>query len=73
MADTSVGDLDANFVRARGADLNVFDNERLPGFPGDGGLAGDSLCELDAHEAEGSWSWCGPFRWCLTSQGGDGG
>ena len=38
MADTSVVDLDTNFVCARGQNLNFLNGEVLASFPGNGGL-----------------------------------
>lgn len=45
VADTRVVDLDADFVRLGGCDLDVLDAERLAGLPGNGGLASDGLGE----------------------------
>lgn len=38
VADTSVVDLNTDFVGSWGQDFDVFDREVLAGFPGDGGL-----------------------------------
>lgn len=43
VAETSVGDLDANLTSARRLNLDLFDGHGLAGFPGDGGLALDGL------------------------------
>jgi hypothetical protein len=43
VADASVVDFDADFVRAGREDFDVFDDEGSAGFPGDGGFAGDGL------------------------------
>lgn len=43
VADTSVVDLDADFVCAGWQDLNLLNGEVLAGFPGHCGLAGDGL------------------------------
>jgi hypothetical protein len=39
MADTSVEDLDTDLMGLGRRDLDVFDGERLTGFPRDSGLA----------------------------------
>lgn len=38
VADTSVVDLNSDFVGSWGQDFDVFDGEVLAGFPGNGGL-----------------------------------
>lgn len=38
MADSSVVDLDSDFVISRRADFDIFDREVLASFPGDSGL-----------------------------------
>ena len=43
VADTSVVDLDTDFMGLRRGDLDVLDGQLLAGLPGDGGLAGNSL------------------------------
>jgi len=44
MADASVVDLDADFMRSRRFDLDIFDAQLLAGFPSHGGLADNCLC-----------------------------
>lgn len=43
VADTSVVDLDTDFVSLGRSDLNILNGEVLAGFPGNGGLASDGL------------------------------
>ena len=43
MADTSVMNLDADFVGLGRSNLDILDAQRLASLPGDGGLAGDGL------------------------------
>ena len=38
MADTGVEDLNTNFMSLGRCDLDIFNGERLTGFPGDGSL-----------------------------------
>lgn len=45
VANTSVVDLDTDFMGLRGFDFDGFDAERLAGLPGDGGFAGNGLGE----------------------------
>ena len=40
---TSPENLNADFVRARGRDLDLLDLQRLASAPADGGFAGDGL------------------------------
>jgi hypothetical protein len=44
VTDTSVVDLDADFVCARRKHLDILDAEGLASLPGDGSFAGDGLC-----------------------------
>lgn len=50
MTNASVVDLDADFVRSGGQDLYILKGQLLAGFPGDGGLAGDGLYDMDKHD-----------------------
>ena len=43
VAETGVGDLDADLAGARRLHLDLLDGHGLAGFPGDGGLALDGL------------------------------
>jgi hypothetical protein len=43
VANTSVVDLDTDFVSLGRSDFDVLNRKVLAGLPGDGGLAGDSL------------------------------
>ena len=48
-AFTGVQNLDADFVRLRGRDIDLLDLERLAGAPADGGLAFNGLADGVRH------------------------
>jgi hypothetical protein len=45
VTNSGVVNLNTDFVSLGRRDLDVLDAERLASFPGDGGLAGNGLCD----------------------------